>query len=354
MSQTILLTGATGSLGASTLARLLSDTNFTVLAALRSSAKSEPFLRSKYASHVSSGCLSFVEIPDMTAPHAFDGPASVADFIIHIATPLAYDDVVNTVINPSWPIVRNVLTAADKSRRVKRVVVTGSLVATMRIPEGLFAGATSSTISEADWNPISRDEAPTSPSTAYQYSKVHAEKEAWKFMNERHPTFDLVFLLAPSITGRSLQDGFKPERGHLGGQPGLYTGLFDVERPGFLFPMFADVDDVARIHVDALSPRIPGNQRYLFHSPELMAPNPIAAAIREEFPQLRDRVPAPVPEEGSGSDDGMPANLVKTDMSKFESAFGKRTWKSARVSALEAVQDIVDYEARGRTRAGKT
>ncbi|OCT53165.1 putative NAD dependent epimerase/dehydratase [Cladophialophora carrionii] len=344
---TVLLTGATGSLGASTLAHLLSDTDFAVVATLRSSAKSEPFLRSKYAAHVSSGRLSFVEIPDMTAPHAFDGPASSGgvDAIIHIATPLAYDDVVNKVIKPSWTIVHNVLIAAEKSRRVKRVVMTGSLVATMRIPEGLFAGG--STISEADWNPITRDEAGANPSTAYQYSKVHAEKEAWKFMNEQPRAFDLIFLLAPSITGRSLQGGFKPEKGHLGGQPGLNTGLFDVERPGFLFPMFADVEDVARVHVEALSPRIPGNQRYLFHSPELMAPNPIAAAIREEFPQLRDRVPAP--DEGSGS--GEPANLVKTDQSRFESAFGKRTWKSARLSALETVQDIVDYERRSEKQA---
>jgi uncharacterized protein YbjT (DUF2867 family) len=108
-----------------------------------------------------------------------------------------------------------------------------------------------------------------------------------------------------------------------------------------------DVEDVARIHVEALSPRILGNERYLFHSPELMAPNPIAAAIRETFPQLRGRVPAP--DEGAGS--GAPSNLVKTDQSKFERAFGKQNWKSARLSALETVQDIVDYEPKSEEQA---
>ncbi|KIW73899.1 hypothetical protein PV04_01979 [Phialophora macrospora] len=338
MAKTILLTGATGSLGASTLARLLSEANFAVIAVLRSSAKSEPFLRAKYASHVSSGRLSFVEIPDMTAPHAFDEPAARADAILHIATPLAYDDLFDKLIKPSWTIVHNVLAAAEQSGRVKRVVVTGSMVATMRLPDDLFSGRT---ISEADWNSITADEAGANPGTAYQYSKVYAEQEAWKFMDGQPPrSFDLVFLLAPSITGRSLQGGFKPEKGHLGGQPGLYTALFDVEKPGFLFPIFADVDDVARVHVEALSPHIPGNERYLFHAPELMAANPIAAAVREAFPQLRDRVPAP--DEGAGS--GVPPNLIKTDQSKFERAFGKQNWKSARLSALETVQDIVDYE----------
>jgi nucleoside-diphosphate-sugar epimerase len=241
MAKTILLTGATGSLGASTLAHLLSDPDFAVIAVLRSSAKSEPFLRSKYASHVSSGRLSFVEIADMTVPHAFDEPASRADAILHIATPLAYDDLFDKLIKPSWTIVHNVLSAAEQSGRVKRVVVTGSLVATMRIPEGLFSAG--DTISEADWNPITADEAGANPSTAYQYSKVYAEQEAWKFMTAQPQarSFDLIFLLAPSITGRSLQGGFKPEKGHLGGQPGLYTGLFDVEKPGFLFPIFAYV-----------------------------------------------------------------------------------------------------------------
>lgn len=101
-----------------------------------------------------------------------------------------------------------------------------------------------------------------------------------------------------------------------------------------------DVDDVARIHVEALSSEIPGNERYIFHAAELMANNATALAIREAFPQLRGRVPAP--EEGAGS--GLPANLIKTDQTKFERAFGAQKWKSARASAIETVQDIVDYE----------
>ena len=85
---TVLMTGATGSLGASTLAQLLENPNFIVHAVLRSSARSEAFLRKKYASQVSSGHLVFVEIPDMTVPGAFDEPARQVDAIMHIATPL--------------------------------------------------------------------------------------------------------------------------------------------------------------------------------------------------------------------------------------------------------------------------
>ena len=50
----------------------------------------------------------------------------------------------------------------------------------------------------------------------------------------------------------------------------------------------------------------------------------------------------PAPEEGEGG--GVPLNLIKTDQSKFEKAFGKQNWKSARVSVRDTVQDIVDHE----------
>ena len=235
---TVLLTGATGSLGASTLVHLMAVPNITVIAVLRSLAKSEAFLRTKYATEVSSGRLSFVEIADMTTPHAFDEPASKTDAIMHIATPFATDNLLEKMIKPSWPILHNVLSAAEKSERVKRVIITGSMVSTMKIPEDLFSGKT---ITEESWNPIALEEAEQNPSTAYQYSKVYAEKKAWEFMKEKPRAFDLIFLLAPSILGRSLQGSFKPEKNNLGGQPGLYKALFDVEKPGFLYPHFGYV-----------------------------------------------------------------------------------------------------------------
>ncbi|KIW96389.1 uncharacterized protein Z519_03458 [Cladophialophora bantiana CBS 173.52] len=340
---TVLLTGASGSLGASTLARLAADSNIYVIAVLRSFAQSEAALRSRYAFQVSEGRLCFAEIPDMTIPNVFDELASRADAIIHIATPLAYDNLMEKLIKPSWAIVHNVLSAAEKSDRVRRVVITGSMVSTMRVDD-MFSGKT---ISEKSWNPIPLEEAEMSPSNAYQYSKVSAEKKAWEFMNQKPRGFDLIVLLAPSITGKSLQAGFKPEKGNLGGQPGLYRALFDLDRPGFLYPFFMDVEDVSRIHIQALSPSIPGNERYMFHSPELMVANDVARGVREDFPQLRDRVPAP--EEDAGG--GPPPNLVKTDMSKFEKVFGRQQWKSARESARETVEDIVAYDERQKQAA---
>lgn len=336
MPTTVLLTGGTGSLGASTLVQLMADPEINVIAVLRSLSKSEAFLRTKYAAQVSSGRLSFVEISDMTTPNSFDEAASNANAIIHIATPVAYTDLLERMIKPSWPIVHNVLTAAEKSARVKRVIVTGSMVSTMKIPEDLFSGQV---ITEESWNPIPFEAADANPRNAYQYSKVYAEQKAWDFMKEEPRHFDLIVLLAPSITGKSVQEGFQPEKGNLGGQPGIYR-MFDSEKLDSLYPQFMDVEDVARVHILCLSPSVPGNARYLFHSPELLAVNDVARAIRADFPQLRSRIQAP--EEGA--DSGLPPNIVKTDISKFEKIFGTQ-WKSARQSVKETVEDILAFEA---------
>lgn len=81
-----------------------------------------------------------------------------------------------------------------------------------------------------------------------------------------------------------------------------------------------------------------------------MASTAVTLAIREKFPQLRDRVPAPEPGAGSG----LPPNLITTDTSKFEKAFGKQHWKSAVESALETVQDVANYYATAASEVGRS
>lgn len=85
---------------------------------------------------------------------------------------------------------------------------------------------------------------------------------------------------------------------------------------------------------------MPGNERYLFHSREMMEASDLARGIREDFPQLRSRVPAP---DAGGAGGGLPPALVKTDIAKFERVFGTQ-WKSGRQSTKETVEDIVAFE----------
>ena len=231
----ILLTGGTGSVGAHVLEQLLAPGNVTVTVVVRSLTKSRAFLERKYSSQVSNGLLNLLEIPDMSVPHVFDTAARSVDAIIHIATPLAYSgDLKKLVIDPTWTIDENILTAAKKATSVKRVIITGSIVSTMNLSEL----ASDRTITEADYNDIEPKDALGHPSAAYMYAKTAAEHHAWAFMKTEKPGFDLVALLAPSITGRCIQEGFVPDKTALGGMASIYNALFDVEKIGFIFPYF--------------------------------------------------------------------------------------------------------------------
>lgn len=72
--------------------------------------------------------------------------------------------------------------------------------------------------------------------SAYSFSKVSSEKKAWEYMGQMKPSFDLVVLLAPSITGRCIQEGFVANKNSLEGMAAIYREIFDSETPGFLFP----------------------------------------------------------------------------------------------------------------------
>ena len=230
----IVLTGATSSVGSATLERLLAAGK-TVNAVIRSVAKSQALLEARYEDYVKSGSLFFTEIPDMCVPQVFDGIAKSATFIMHIATPLAYCDLLKSVIEPAWTILKSVLEAAANSGSVKRVVITGTLASVLKIPDDLMKGLV---VSEMNWNRITIEESLNDPSMAYQYSKVNSEQRAWAYMTQAKADFDLVVLLVPSVIGKSMQVGYKPEKEKIGGQPRIYRELFDRTTPGFLFPYF--------------------------------------------------------------------------------------------------------------------
>ena len=162
--EVIALTGASGSLGAVVLEHLIND-GYTVNAVLRSLAKSRSFLEQKYPIAVSSGQLRFAEIADMTAPGSFDSVLASADRFIHVATPLSNDDFEDKLFKPATALMNNVLFAAKRSPTLKRIVITGSIVATLRVPDLLMSGKT---ISSKDFNDITRAQAGTTFLHAYQ------------------------------------------------------------------------------------------------------------------------------------------------------------------------------------------
>ncbi|KAJ5621170.1 hypothetical protein N7510_005154 [Penicillium lagena] len=329
---TILLTGATGSLGAVVLERLL-HTGYRVEVVLRSLSKSKSYIETRYSSFHEQ--LAFIEIPDMTIPDVFDDAASRANVIVHVATPLAYSNYEEDMIAPAWQIDHNLLTAAEKSKTVRRIVLTGSLVSVISLPNQLQDDRVFNT---EDFNPISLSESIERMQSAYSFSKTNSERNAWHFVKQNKPTFDLVVLLAPSITGRSIHEGFVPNKNALGGMAAIYREVFDRKSLGFLFPYIMDVDDVATIHLQAISTSVPGNRRYILHAPEPITAVKVARKIREEYPQLKSRVP-----EAPAGGDGLIQPLAKFDTSEMNYHFGSE-WKGWWESAKATIDDILKCE----------
>jgi NADPH-dependent methylglyoxal reductase len=231
--KSVLLTGATGNLGAVILEQLISA-NISVVAVVRSISEHRDYWDEKYSIQIKSGQLRLVEIPDLAAPKAFHPYTKGIDAIIHVATPLAYENVVEKVIKLGWPFNENVLTAARDSGSIKRVIITGSIVSAMHLPQQIFG----SRVSADTWNDMTFEEGAESYRPAYMYMKTLSEQKSWAWMKAEKPAFDLVVILAPSITGKSIQPGYKANKQHLGGTPGAYRELFDRKELGFVTPWF--------------------------------------------------------------------------------------------------------------------
>ena len=84
---------------------------------------------------------------------------------------------------------------------VKRVVITSSFSS---IWNGAKGDWPEHTYSEADWNPVTYEEA-KDPSmdggSVYSASKVFAERAAWDFVKEQKPNFSLVTICPPMLYG---------------------------------------------------------------------------------------------------------------------------------------------------------
>jgi nucleoside-diphosphate-sugar epimerase len=155
---------------------------------------------------------------------------------------LRYKDAVNELINPALQGTKNVLGAATQSGTVKKVILTSSTVAVYGdnidmkekgLPE----------FTEADFN--------TSSSLTHQpyaYSKVLAEKEAWKIAGAQNQwklvVMNPAFVMGPMFALASDSESLQFMKDMLGGK--YRTGGADLEFA------FVDVRDVAKAHRLAL------------------------------------------------------------------------------------------------------
>jgi nucleoside-diphosphate-sugar epimerase len=197
----VLLTGASGFLAAHILDTLLQH-GHAVVATVRSQAKADRLRQTRQK--ISEDMLNFVLVEDVARSDAFD-KAVVSDppfdAVIHTASPFHYNvkDIQTELLDPAMKGTIGILTSIKKfAPSVKTVVITSSFAAIVNPSKGLWP---EHTYSEADWNPMSLEDALSHPAKGYTASKAFAEKAAWNFMEIEKPSFTLTTIMPPLIFG---------------------------------------------------------------------------------------------------------------------------------------------------------
>ncbi|KAK1995019.1 NAD dependent epimerase/dehydratase [Colletotrichum falcatum] len=264
----LLITGVTGHVGFAVLVHAL-RAGYTVRCAVRSEAKAS-FVRSHpqvRALRLARARLNFAIVPDITADGAYDEAIRGVSSVIHVASPLATADSVPRELHQEYfiqPAVRGTLGMLEAARRagtVRRVVITSSIVALAPVDQ--LEGR------ERRAGPVLpheragfRPEPYESEFAAYAASKVAALVGAEAWIARERPSFEVVHLHPSFVIGRN--DVATTTAEAMRGTNAVILATLLGKKWGCSFAgATVHVDDVARAHVRALSPSVPGDRSYV-------------------------------------------------------------------------------------------
>ncbi|KGF68290.1 hypothetical protein LL06_17310 [Hoeflea sp. BAL378] len=269
----VLVTGGSGYVASFCIVALL-NAGWRVRTTLRDSAKA-PRISSELASVANVDRLEFAQA-DLNADEEWDQAMAGCSYVLHIASPLPAtspkkDD---ELVRPAREGTLRILRAAAR-QGARRVVMTSSLAA---ISYG--SGSRQEPFTEEDWSVPD----PTDTS-AYERSKIAAERAAWAWHAEHPDGVELVTICPGAILGPAIGR-------HRSASAQIVAKLIDGSLPGLpriSFPV-VDVRDVADLHVRALTAEAAAGQRYIASGPVLWMAD-IAETIRQECPSSAQRVP---------------------------------------------------------------
>jgi nucleoside-diphosphate-sugar epimerase len=283
----VLVTGATGFIGAHVVDNLL-QRGIKVRAATRSLNKGEQLqvARQKYSSQ-----LDIVQVGDFSEAASFSEAVKGVTGVIHVASPFSYSTTDNEkeLILPAIAGVRAILEAAEKEKTVERVVITSSFASVMNADR---KAPPRFTYTAEDWNPLTYEESidkKTSAVIAYRGSKKFAELEAWNFVKERKPGFNIV-TLCPPMTFGPICHPVADLAGLNESNANLWKVASGKDLPVARVPFWVDVRDLATAHVEALVRPEAGGKRFTVSSPEKFTYGLVGEIVAEEFPWGKERV----------------------------------------------------------------
>lgn len=152
----ILITGSNGFIGYRVVVDALAA-GYKVRAAVRTEDKRNQILAAPSVKKLNNGSnLSFVLVPNLLTPGAYDEAVKGVDFVIHLASPLVTGipehKFETHLIKPAVMGTLGMLESASKVKSIQRVVITSSGVANMSTAD-LFGGGNGKVFNEASRAP---------------------------------------------------------------------------------------------------------------------------------------------------------------------------------------------------------
>jgi len=296
----VLLTGGSGFIAAHVLDILLKN-GHRVVTTVRSQEKADKI--AKAHSSYGKDKLDFAIVEDIAQENAFD-KAVVSDppfeAVIHTASPFHFNvtDVQKELLDPAIIGTTGVLKSIKKSApTVKRVVITSSFASIINPFKGTWPGHT---YSEADWNPLTPEQAVENPANGYRASKTFAERAAWDFVEREKPNFTLATMCPPLVLGPIVHylnslDGLNTSNQRI---RDIMLGKAKEEIPPTGTFLWVDVRDLAQCHVAAIEKEAAADKRF-FITAGYFSNKEIAQIVGKHYPQYKEGLPT---EKTSGGD----------------------------------------------------
>jgi len=264
----ICVTGATGFIASHIIAQLLNE-GYKIHATVRSLKESSKF---KYLQDLDKDSKMILFEANLNQDGSFDDAITGCDYILHTASPYALNvkDPQKDLVDPAVQGTINVLNSCLKNHDIKKVVITSSMAAVTDSPVNDYV------YTEDDWNIDS-----SLTRNPYYYSKVLAEKAAWKWMTENTPKFELVVINPSVVMGPEMNPtALNTSNGMIVDfMTGKYPGIFQLGWG------IVDVRDVAKAHLLAIkNPKSRG--RYITCNKTILMQE-LIVMLRKHYPNYK-------------------------------------------------------------------
>lgn len=274
-SERVLVTGGSGYIASFCIAHLLRE-GVRVRTTVRNLAR-ETEVRATINKLVHMNNRFDVIVADLNADVGWQEACFECSGVLHVASPFPSrspktDD---ELLRPARDGALRVLKAA-RDAGVSRLVITSSTAAVTYGHGGRLQQFT-----ESDWS----DPSARTDSSAYERSKMIAERAAWDWHAREGGAMELVTVCPGAVLGPVIGDNFSASLD-------IIKRLIDGSLPGlprFGWPL-VDVRDIADLHLLALRAPKAAGQRYIGAGPFYWMED-IARVLRERVPQVAGKIP---------------------------------------------------------------